>query len=252
MEKKDTVLSVAMVALPQAVAPAASDVAQAYQKLWDEKITGESDDDLTFSLETTEGQIICGLMPVPLPWTDLEGPCATSPFWEDAAAAMKKHKAHLIVTASPVDENPVAGARLLTKAIAAVLQATSAIGVYCGAGTLVHSSVTFLEHAAEMSEECLPLYLWVDFRVMADEGDTVTLFTTGMEALGFREMEIVQSQIEPAELVDLVFNFAHYLLDNGPVIADGDTIGMSETQEIKIRHVPSIFEERGNVCRLEL
>ncbi|MGV3756558.1 MAG: DUF4261 domain-containing protein [Verrucomicrobiota bacterium] len=250
VEKKDNVMSVAMVALRQASTPAAKDVVHAFKNLWDEETAQEIEDDGFFGFDTSEGQVICGLMPSPIPWDELEGPCETSPFWENAADELEGHKAHLIVTATPGDGDPIAGARLLTKAVAAVLKMKGVVGVYWGAGTLVHSPATFLEHAAQMSEECLPLYLWIDFRVVPDEGDTLTLFTTGIEALGFMEIEVVKSQTEPAEAVDLAFNIAHYLLDNGPVLKDGDTIGMSETQNVSIQHVPSIFTERGKVYRL--
>jgi hypothetical protein len=252
MEKKENVLSVAMVALRQASMPVVGEVASAYQKLWKETTAEEMGDDSTFSFDTEEGRIICGLIPARIPWEELEGPCETSPFWENATKEMKEHKAHLIVTASPREEDSVAGARLLTKAVAAVLKTNGVIGVYWGAGTLVNSSETFLEHSAQMSAECLPLYLWIDFRVVPDEENTLTLFTTGMEALGFMEIEMVQSQAEPEEAVDLAFNFAHYLLENGPVLKDGDSIGMSETQHVQIQHMPSIFDVRGTVYRLTL
>jgi len=241
-----------MVALRQASTPAVADVVHAFKKLWDEETAEEIKDDAFFGFDTSEGQVVCGLMPSPIPWDELEGPCATSPFWKNAANEMKGHKAHLIVTATPGDGDPILGTRLLTKAVAAILKTKGVVGVYWGAGTLVHSPAIFLEHAAQMSDDCLPLYLWVDFRVIADEGDTLTLFTTGMEPLGFMEIEMVKSHTEPTEAVDLVFNIAHYLLDNGPILKDGDTIGMSETQDVQIKHVPSIFAERGNVYRLEL
>jgi hypothetical protein len=251
VENKGNVLSVAMIALRQASIPAVMDVIQAFKKLWDEETAEEFKDDSTFGFDTPEGQIICGLIPAPIPWEELEGPCATSLFWENAAMEMKGHKAHLIVTASPGDGDPISGARLLTKAVAAILKTSGVVGVYWGAGTLVHSPETFLDHAAQMAEECLPLYLWIDFRVVRDDGDTLTLFTTGMETMGFMELEVVQSRTDPEEAVDLTFNVAHYLLENGLELGDGDTIGMSETQQIAIRHAPSIFDERGKVYRLE-
>lgn len=251
VEKEENTLFVAMVVLRQASVPAVKDVIHAFKQLWNEETAEEFADDSTFGFDTSEGQIICGLIPAPLPWRELEGPCATSPFWRDAANQMKGHKAHIIVTASPGDGSPIIGFRLLTKAVAAILQTQVGIGVYWGTGTLVNPPEVFLEHAARMSDEYLPLYLWIDFRVMPDKGGTLTLFTNGMAALGFMEIEIVQSQLKPFDAVDMAFNIAHYLLDNGPVLGHGDTIGMSAEQKIMIRHVPSIFEGRGIIYQLE-
>jgi len=38
------------------------------------------------------------LVPRPIPWSQLEGPCATAWYWPAAADALRDHAAHLLVT----------------------------------------------------------------------------------------------------------------------------------------------------------
>jgi hypothetical protein len=102
------------------------------------------------------------------------------------------------------------------------------------------------------SLENLPLYLWIDFRCYPESKSAYTLFTTGLKSLGFMEIEIFKSRCAPSELVDAAFNVAHYLLDKGPILKDGDTIGTRVDECIRITHVKSFLERSETVYRLEM
>ena len=190
------------------------------------------------------------LMPVPIPWEEIKGPCATAWYWPEATTIMKRHKFHLIVALMKSPFDKVGTALLLTKLVAAVASLVDADGIYLGAGTLVHSTENFIEQAKEMSLEFLPLYLWIDFRVQKEANDKYTLFTTGLVSLGLMEIEILNSEHKPPELIDKAFNIGHYLLDKGPILKDGDTIGVSVNEKIFIRHLPSIWDSNKEVYRL--
>jgi hypothetical protein len=43
----------------------------------------------------------------------------------------------------------------------------------------------------------------------------------------------------------------YYLLENGPVLKHGQTIGMTAEQQLSIQHCPSSFGHPGTVIRLE-
>ena len=57
----------------------------------------------------------------PIPWSDLEGPCATSILWPKAAEELRPHTGHLIVTVLRQDDDPLEGSRMLTRACTSVL-----------------------------------------------------------------------------------------------------------------------------------
>ena len=48
------------------------------------------------------------------------------------------------------------------------------------------------------------------------------------------EIEAVQTPEEPSELFDRFIGLTDYLLTNGPVIEDGNTIGEDEHERIKV------------------
>ena len=70
------------------------------------------------SLEIGEASVIMAKMPAPIPWSDLEGPCATSILWKNAASDVKQHSVHWIVTVR-AELEPLPLSRLLTQATAA-------------------------------------------------------------------------------------------------------------------------------------
>ena len=96
-----------------------------------------------------------------------------------------------------------------------------------------------------------PLYLLVDFRVYANEDGTSRMFTTGLAPLGRMEVEIPSLAMPPGKLREWAVDIAYYLLDAGGKVKDGDTMGVSATQQIRIRHRPSSFGGRGTVLQFQ-
>jgi hypothetical protein len=92
---------------------------------------------------------------------------------------------------------------------------------------------------------------WVDFRVGRNAAGKTSGFTTGMESLGHMEFETEDSPEPPHELRDRFFALANYVLDNGPVIRDGDTIGEDANERIRVVYADSAFGHEGKVMRLQ-
>src|SRR5262249_44498944 len=161
-----------------------------------------------------------------------EGPCATSWLWPEAAQVLRGHKNHLVVTLSSAG-GPLLRAQLLSVVTASILETCpQAMGVYWGTGGLVISPKLFREFAVQMLPEGLPLYLWIDFRVFPSDTGQMCGFTQGLAALGHMEMETQSSPESIGELRERFFGLACYLLTNGPVIRDGDTVGENANEKI--------------------
>lgn len=206
---------------------------------------------LTFMI----GDELCAiaLMPAPYPWKDLEGPCQTSWMWpkEKPAMSLKDHKAHLLVTLVGGEASLIERRLIFTGVLSAIAKDDGVAGVYWAEGTLVHYPPIFVQMADEItSPEAPPLYLWVDFRVFRNEDGSTGLFTTGLKALGHMEIEIPSIDMPPKELQDWVVNISYYLLEKGPVLKDGNTIGMTAEQKIRIRHARSMFGHEGLVIQV--
>jgi hypothetical protein len=210
----------------------------------------ERDNTLSFSIGASN--VILGKMPAPIPWSDLEGPCATSILWPNALDALKEHKTHVIVVVRG-ELDPIALSTRLTQATASLLATSpTALGVYWSNATLVIPKDMFIKFAVDVLPHGPPLYIWVDFRVGKDENKSSSSsgFTTGMVALGHKEFEAQNAAESPNELRDRFLALAGYVVENGPVINDGDTVGEDASERIGVVYSDSAFGHDGKVMRL--
>jgi hypothetical protein len=207
-----------------------------------------------FSFDVGDEFLALALMPVPYPATDLEGPIATTWMWppQPSIENVKRHRSHLLITMTGGAADPVRRRLILTAVTALAARQPGVMAVYWPEATLVLFPQLFADMAEEInSPETPPLYLWVDLRAFRNEDGTTGLFTTGLAPLGHMEIEIPRIDMEPGELREWLLNIMYYLLENGPVLMDGQTVGMSAEQQIRIRHCPSSFGHAGKVIRLE-
>lgn len=188
----------------------------------------------------------------PIPWERIEGPCATAWYWPDAEAVMRSHTAHLFVTLLDDSPRAVDVSFRLTRLLVASAQAAPAVGLVWGASGAVHEPLAFAELAAQSSAADLPLNLWVDFRVyQQDTGVGYGFFTTGMEALGRREMEVPYYNGDPQHLVAAAYNIAHYTLEKDAPLNDAEVIGLPDESQVTIREDCSMIDPDQDVVRLE-
>lgn len=213
----------------------------------------EEDRAQALSVETSESTGIIAVLPAPIPWADLEGPCSTAWWWPEAAEKLKPHTAHAIIAVTPKHkDDAIASCLIATKLTACLASTANAAGVYWGNGTLVHSAETFMEHSRGAGPDHLPLSLWIDFRLQRTPDGRYQLLTTGLESLNKREIEIAPCALRPIELLETAYDIAHYALTSGAEIRDGDTIGRSESHKIRISFAKSMWDRPGDVMRLEV
>jgi Domain of unknown function (DUF4261) len=246
-------LAMSMILLREDAPLSLDDLQHAFRTKWPDASApaDASEDGTTLSFRTGSADIIVARMPAPIPWSDLEGPCATSILWPKAAEDLKQHAAHDIVTVTG-DLNPIELAVTLTKATASVLSTSpTALGVYWGGATLLIPKKIFIDFAEEVLPLGPPLHIWVDFRVGKQTGSSSGGFTSGMTALGFMEFEVAESPEKPAELRERLTELARYLVEKGPVIKDGDSVGRDAEERIRVVYTESIFGHTGLVMRLE-
>ncbi len=215
------------------------------------QVTGLEMKENTLAFTVGESQVILGLMPAPLPWSDLEGPCATSWLWPKAAEELRPHKQHLIVTVMG-EGSALERTKLLTQVIGSIAATCpQTVGIYWGNAALVISPPVFREFASGMLPDGLPLVIWIDFRVGPGPDGKMSGFTHGMTAFDLMEIETLNSPEQPGELRERLFGLCGYLLENGPVIKDGDTVGEDANEKIKVVYSPSAFGHEGQVMRLD-
>lgn len=197
--------------------------------------------------------VAIALMPAPYPPDELAGPAQTSWLWPTAAEDLPRQAGHMIITVIGEGEDPIQQRKLLTMATASVLASgRGCLGVYWGDATMLIAKKSFCEMAAHFLPDAV-LPLWCDFRAGPVDGDSGLTygFSVGLEPLGHREIVTKNSTDNVGDLRIRMMDLATYLLNNGPVIEDGHTLGHDAQEKITARFGESPFGHEGEVMHLD-
>jgi hypothetical protein len=243
-----------MVALNSATLPEASAIAASFAKRCPECTVPDDieEKDGTFVFRVSGNMAAISLMPAPIPWSDLEGPCATAWWWPEATERMKSHTAHVIVALMGKSGDVIQRHLQLTHLVAAIAAQADAAGVYWGSGTVVHEPQAFQEQSAKLSPDNLEPQLWIDMRLEQNDDGSYRYFTTGMPAFGQPEIEIDRTTGAPAEIFDFCYSIINYILTRGVQIKHGETMGRSADEKIRVTHGESMWGREGKVLKLAL
>lgn len=217
------------------------------ERLGSTKIDSMEADDKVILLRVRGGTVTIGLVDQPLPRGEIEHMCKWAWYWRSACDAMASHKAHLLVMVLDTDLSKVAAALLQTQVIAALMD-SNAIASYWG--TSLQSREAFLKQSGRSSMDNLPVWLWVNFRMTNDKSSGWTISTQGMDSFGLYEIESRAVRIDGIKLFSLVSGMAEYLIKSGPIIKDGETIGDSPSENIRVRHAPSYWNDGKTAYRI--
>lgn len=174
-------------------------------------------------------------------------------YWPEAPATFNRQEGHLAVIVKDVAPgSALIYSFLLTRVTHLLVEGHDALGVFWEPAGLVHSPTAFRESTLAMGEKELPLRLWIRFQMVSNSDGTHSLYTQGLDALGLPEIEVRQSKRPPENIQGWAFNVAHYVLKSGKAIAHGETVGASETEFIRVYHLPSAIDEERRVLFLDL
>jgi hypothetical protein len=188
-------------------------------------------------------------MPAPLPYDENLWKRA-SKTWPEAPHIAARHSGHLIVTTMGAAENkagianltPLESARLTTAVVGGLTAITSGCCGVVWAGNVARSPQIWLD----MSRRAFapfpdyPFTLWVEI-IPFPSARTTGAITVGLSSFLDREIEFEVDGMEYATVIDRVAGLAVYLIERGTVVKDGDTIGVSEQDRIKVYHRTSRF-----------
>jgi hypothetical protein len=199
--------------------------------------------------ETTLGFL--AHIPAPIPNGEAEENADKNFLWRDGREEAAKHRSHVIVTnLGGGDLSPVESALAVSRLALVALDVFDGLGVYWGNASVCNSRSIFEDFCSEMSEEHLPLPMWLRFQLVRGEKGELGLYTLGMNQFGLMDIEVERSPLPAEEMFQFVANVAHYLVTSGPVIADGNTVGGSEQERILVRHRPSMIEPDRKVYQI--
>lgn len=208
-------------------------VVKELREKWKLKVDDKATSDEASVLEIEGYKIAIGNMDIPIPGDEIKTTAEYNYFWKNGVEEATKHKGHLILSILNAGTDPIKENFLFSKVASAILNNSKAIGVYIGGRTLLLKKDFYQYNVAEMSEVNLPLYIWFYFGMRTENGK-YSIYTYGLSDFNKKEMEIVNSTHPFNELSETMFNLVHYVIASNVTLKNGETIGMSEEQKLKI------------------
>jgi hypothetical protein len=220
-----------------------------YTQNYTNKIKEATGDNYSAAFEIEGEMVAIGHMSVPIPSGDIEETAKYAYNWETALFDTKNHKSHLIISIIKGGHNQIKKYKIFTEIICSLLRTTNAIGVYKGNQSLLIPKFDYLNEAEFMSEDYLPLNLWIYFGLRKNEKGN-SGYTYGLKEFNKTEMEVLNSKRSLEDIRGFLFNMASYVLDYDVTFKDGQTCGLSEDEKILIRFSKAVFVE-SNTFKLE-
>ncbi|MCA9104583.1 MAG: DUF4261 domain-containing protein [Planctomycetales bacterium] len=205
----------------------------------------------TISFTLNGNATFLSVQSMPIPWSELEGPCETAWWWPQAAKELSRHQAMVLIALNgqlgTVSERHIQ----LTRLVAHVSALQGAIGIFWSAAGLVHEPSQFQEIAAGLSPQELEPQLWVDMRVEKNEDGSYRFFTDGLTAFNQPEIEIDYTKRDPDHVYQTCYSVIRQAITSGHQLQQGETIELAPDTIIQVKHAPSMWERDGPVVKLE-
>lgn len=194
-----------------------------------EEVAENRDDIFVISYQGT--MIAISLMPGPIPEGEVEGAAAKNFMWRDGVEQVKKHRAHILVAIMGKKIPPVDGGTLLVKAVTSACKQEGVLGIYTGDTVLPLDY--YLRFSGMLENGLFPIFdlVWVG---LYKGKNGLCGYTEGMRNFGYDEMEVLDSSAEAKDVHGLLYDIATYVISDGVVLNDGETIGFSEEQKLPI------------------
>lgn len=213
---------------------------------WNSEVT-----DIDDKFMTVDGEMVA-LMEIPaqIPWDDIQGTAHYAYNWATAEKDLENHNSHTIVTILSNNKSQVERFTILTKVLASILATSNAIGVYQGSQSLLIPREQYLESAEAIKTGKTPINLWVYIGLRkSDMGNNA--YSYGLVSFGKLEMEFINCNLEFEEMYDFLDNICAYVINSNVTFKNGETLGYTAEQKIKINKSKGLFVE-GESLKLEI
>jgi hypothetical protein len=200
--------------------------------------------------EVDGATMIVSLMPAPHPDAPTMPVGPTSPTTEESTAA----RAHLMVVVMRPDEAPALQVDTEVAALlSTVIDHVPAVGAMLAHGVVFHKARLYADMAKLGHEHgALPVEVAVDVTAARESAERMSFLTHGLARYG-REELYVSCPIQGKGALDFIYGLARWMLsDPDRQFPDGDTVGRTAEEKIRIARVPNPRGEGSPVIKLDL
>ena len=166
----------------------------------------------------------------PIPEGEAEYHAQFNYMWRDAVAVTKTHQAHMIVTVMGKSDPKESGI-LFAKALTTFCRSGNTIGVYYN--DVVAEPRFLVDASAMIKQDQFPMLSLIWFGLGRSEHG-ISAYTCGLTKFGKDDMEIVDCPKDPGELRNFLLNITAYVIGEDVILHDGETIGFTNEQRLKI------------------
>ena len=185
---------------------------------------------------------LVALMPTPVPEGEADGATDRSLSGLDGSWTLPEHRAHLVVVQQGAKAGDVEELTAFTRVVAAIVRATQSVGVYWGEAGATHHP----EFVVDMAHTELPLPVWVGVSVAKGQ-----LLSIGMKQFGLPDLLLSAAPVDGG-VFEFFYDLLAYVVRRGKRLPEGDSVGRTEKEKIKIRYVRSPVDAEAEVWSVTL
>ena len=201
---------------------------------------------LKFEIDDDSDALVM-LLPIPVPNGEADEAARFSLSSFSTGWTLPPHAAHLVVTLQ--SETPQRESMLtLTALLAAVAEASSAVGIYWGNAGATHDPEFFINVARDDDDDA-KIMLWTGISFAQEPDGRLSLLSLGMRQLGLPDMWVVAAK--ESEPLPWLLDMLNYVVSRGEPLPDGDTVGRTADEKLPVRYVPSPIDGETEVCKIE-
>jgi hypothetical protein len=245
----------ALVLLEKPGMPKGEEVVSAYGKIAAKggpAVTAKMEKEALVLTWANGATVMVALLPMPVPLGEAEEHFRYSITALHTDRKLAPHRAHLVVFAGGESQRSAEELARFTRILAAIVQASKAVGVYWGDAGATHEAQTFIG-IASVTDPALLLPLWCGFELVDDNSGRVSLLTVGMRAqLDLMDLHLTAPKAQTGDAIIMVYELLAYELHRGSPVPDGETVGRTAEQKLTVRHVPSPAPSKETVWRVDL
>lgn len=199
--------------------------------------------------QTGEYTVVVGYIGTPIPDGEAEHWAGANFMWKEAVEVVSTHKAQLIVSIFGGDDDLLEKGTLFVKVVCTALRQERAIAFYTDG--VVFSPQQYLDFSEMMVDDGLPILNWIWYGIYFDE-KRAGVYTYGMRRFGKEEMEVIvdRENVDLNAVRGFLLNITSYVLGEDVTLKDGETIGFSAEQKLKITLSPGLGVH-GNTLKIE-
>lgn len=221
-------------------------IANAVKKDWGVRLDSFNAADKTLVLYTTNATIILAYMDYPAAPAEIRSAAEGAWMWRTAREEAPLHKAQVVISVIGGSSKPVYLYQLFTRTAAAVLDNSSACGVYLSEQLVLQSKEFYLQSARNMDQMELPVYCWVYFGMFLDDGATCA-YTYGLTEFGLKDLEIVKSKHSMQEAHAVLYDIAKDALQNNTPLHSGAVFETLEGEKLTLKLAPSPYLKKDTL-----